>query len=175
MISKASHLFSAGGPKQGMLHQKHILGAALGCLAILLLYWCEVMYGPSKIDRISLLSVQSFAFKDRISSPYAWVYMSNSENTLLHVLVSSKSARLQGSAADIVVLWFGEALPSKCMQDALKGVGAKLHAVEQPIDRDKVENPQFVDVIDKQNKWWDWVKLLTFDLTEYKKVVFLDG
>ena len=113
--------------------------------------------------------------KKGFSNPYAWVYMSNSDQTLLHVLVSSKSARLAGSTADVVVLWFGDELPSNCMRDALRHVGAKLRVVKQPIDREAVQNKQFVDIIDKQKKWWDWVKLLTFDLTEYQKVVFLDG
>jgi hypothetical protein len=38
-----------------------------------------------------------------------------------------------------------------------------------------VKNAAFVGIIDHVNKWWDWVKLLAFDQTDFGKVVFLDG
>jgi alpha-N-acetylglucosamine transferase len=144
------------------------VGASVGALLLLL--------ATPIVHRGAMVRVSSWQSAMGLhKSPNAWVFMANSDRTLLHVLVSAKSARIAGSMADVVVLWFDPEPPSKCMSEALASVNGKVRMVNPPILAKDVTNKTFVKIIDKLHKWWDWVKLLTFDLTDYEKVVFLDG
>lgn len=109
------------------------------------------------------------------SSPFAWVYMSNTDKTLLQSLVSAKSARLAGSTADVVVLWFGDSVPSDCLKASAAELGVHLRKVIPPLGPTDTANRLWASVVTKLDKWWDFVKLEVFNLVEYRKAVFLDG
>lgn len=108
-------------------------------------------------------------------SSNAWVYMANSDRVLMHTLVSAKSARLHGSKADIAILWFGNECPQECMLDAADSIGAQFLMVDPPLSSADMKNKVYASIITKLGKWWDFVKLEVLNLTQYKKVVFLDG
>lgn len=111
------------------------------------------------------------------NSDHAWVYMANSEQVLLHSLVSAQSSRLQGSKADIVILWFGTTCPNPCIVKSLDALGAQIRIVDPPLTAAdiNINNEKYASIITKLEKWWDFVKLEVFNLVEYKKAVFLDG
>ena len=118
---------------------------------------------------------QDYSSIGRNSSSNAWVYMANTDQILLHTLVSAKSARLQGSKADILVLWFGPTCPDTCMVSSLDEIGAQIRVVDPPLAASDMVNKEYASVITKLNKWWDFVKIEVFNLVQYGKAVFLDG
>ena len=101
--------------------------------------------------------------------------MASNNTVLLQTLVSAKSAKLQGTKADLVILWFGPNCPADCMVNAADKIGVQIRIVDPPVQDSDVQNRLYASVITKINKWWDFVKLEVFDLTQYKKAVFLDG
>lgn len=118
---------------------------------------------------------QDYSSIGRNSNNNAWVYMANTDQVLLHTLVSATSARLQGSTADIFVLWFGPACPDPCMVSSLDEIGAQIRVVDPPLTASDMANKEYASVINKLNKWWDFVKLEVFNLVQYSKAVFIDG
>ncbi|KAL4551901.1 hypothetical protein Ndes2526B_g06151 [Nannochloris sp. 'desiccata'] len=109
------------------------------------------------------------------SSNHSWVYMANTDQVLLHTLVSAQSSCLQGTKADIFVLWFGSDCPNPCMVSALDKIGAQIRVVDPPLSAADMTNKIYASIISKLNKWWDFVKIEVFNLVQYKKAVFLDG
>jgi hypothetical protein len=107
-------------------------------------------------------------------SEAAWIMMANNERSFQHVMVSAKSLRALNTTGDIVLLSFARALP-RCMLDAFSRLCVRVKEVEVPVTRDDVSNPLYRDVIDSIDKWWDFAKLLAFDLTEYSQALFVDG
>mmetsp|Transcript_66494 Transcript_66494/g.130416 ORF Transcript_66494/g.130416 Transcript_66494/m.130416 type:complete len:380 (+) Transcript_66494:1-1140(+) len=45
----------------------------------------------------------------------------------------------------------------------------------EPVGPSDAKNPKTRDLISKANKWWDFVKVRTWELHPYKRIVFLDG
>ena len=105
----------------------------------------------------------------------AWVYMANSDRVLIHTLVSAKSARLHGSTADVIILWFSDTCPQECMLQTAKDIGVQFIKVVPPLTAADMKNEKYSSIITKLEKWWDFLKLEVFNLTQYAKVVFLDG
>lgn len=107
-------------------------------------------------------------------SDTAWVMMGDNEAAFQQILVSAKSLRSLHTKGDIVVLNFARSIP-KCMQTAFQGLCIRVKNVKIPVTRDDVTNPIYKKVIDDINKWWDFAKLLAYDMIDYSKVVFVDG
>ena len=76
---------------------------------------------------------QSYNSIGRNSSNHAWIYMANTDQVLLQMAVSAQSARLQGTKADILVLWFGKACANPCLVSALDKIGAQMRIVDPPL------------------------------------------
>jgi hypothetical protein len=127
-----------------------------------------VMWNPPKCT-------QDYSHIGKNGSNHAWVYMANTDQVLIHTLVSAQSSRLQGTTADIFVLWFGSDCPNPCMVSALDKIGAQIRVVEPPLTAADMTNKVYASIINRLNKWWDFVKLEVFNLVQYKKAVFLDG
>jgi hypothetical protein len=100
--------------------------------------------------------------------------MGNNEAAFQQILVSAKSLRSLYTKGDIVVLNFAPSLP-KCMQTAFQDLCIRVKNVQIPVTRNDVTNPIYKKVIDDINKWWDFAKLLAYDIVDYSKVVFVDG
>jgi hypothetical protein len=127
-----------------------------------------IMWAPLKCT-------QDYSTVGRNASNHAWVYMANTDQVLLHTLVSAQSSRLQGTTADIMVLWFGSVCPNPCMVSALDEIGAQIRVVDPPLTAADMTDKEYASIINKLNKWWDFVKIEVFNLVQYKKAVFLDG
>jgi hypothetical protein len=80
--------------------------------------------------------------------------MANTDQVLLQTLVSAQSARLQGSTADVFVLYFGSTCPTPCMVSALDKIGAQIRVVEPPLTAADMKNEQYASIVNKLNKWW---------------------
>jgi len=106
----------------------------------------------------------------------AYVTMANKAVFIAHCLVLAESIREVGDDRDIVLLLFDAA------EDSDTFLGIHSRAVDDlRIDVRRVKNPVCFENIAPNYKpfarryYFDYVKLLAFNLTEYDRVLFMDG
>lgn len=108
------------------------------------------------------------------NSESAFVMMGNNEEAFTHILVASNSLRNLNTSGDIVLLSFTPDVPT-CYREAYSRLCVRIKVVEEPIIPSQVTNSLYRGIINDIDKWWDFAKLLAFDMTDYRKVVFVDG
>ena len=109
----------------------------------------------------------------------AWVYMASRCFDLHQVLGSARTLRSVGTRADIVVLAFGSladtVMVEKGFGSVLGNLSVRVLPTSAPIFREQVSNASTQLAIDKAMKWWDFTKLRAWELTPYRRVIFLDA
>jgi hypothetical protein len=132
----------------------------------------------SELHSSSGVDVGSVAGKG-VAGKDAWVFLASRCPDLVQALSSARTLRMHGTSADIVVMLFGELADQEIVEQGfgplLANLSVRALSTTIPLEPLEVTNEKTRSLIDESKKWWDFVKVRTWELHPYERIVFLDG